>query len=147
VPIVFWSFRVMVGFGLLMIATGFFSLWLRWRRKLYETPLFARWCLVMGPSGFVALLAGWFVTETGRQPFTVYGLLRTVDSVSPIGAPGVAFSLLAFVTVYLIVFGMGVSYLLRLMRADPEAAAAAPIPAETRVAGITPVQRTHGPAP
>ena len=116
VPIVFWSFRVMVGLGLLMIATGLVSLWLRWRGRLYDTPLFARWCLLMGPSGFVALLAGWFVTETGRQPYTVYGLLRTANSVSPIGSPGVALSLLAFVVVYLIVFGMGIWYLLRLMR-------------------------------
>ena len=143
VPIVFWSFRVMVGLGLLMIATGFFSLWLRWRGKLYDTPYFARWCLIMGPSGFVALLAGWFVTETGRQPFTVYGLLRTVHSVSPIGAPAVAISLLAFVAVYLVVFGFGVWYLLRLMRTDPEEPGE-PIPEETRAAGITPVQAVQG---
>jgi cytochrome d ubiquinol oxidase subunit I len=144
VPIVFWSFRLMVGLGLLMAATGLISLWLRWRDRLYDSPLFARWCLLMSPSGFVALLAGWFVTETGRQPYTVYGLLRTEDSVSPIAAPGVAGSLLAFVAVYLIVFGMGVWYLLRLIRADPDAAAAEPVEA-LRVAGITPVQAMHGP--
>jgi cytochrome bd ubiquinol oxidase subunit I len=145
VPIVFWSFRIMVGLGFLMIATGFFSLWLRWRGKLYDTPLFARWCMLMGPSGFVALLAGWFVTETGRQPYTVYGLLRTADSVSPIGSPGVALSLIAFVVVYLIVFGMGVWYLLRLMRADPETQSATEPEAPLRAAGITPVQATHRP--
>ena len=97
VPIVFWSFRVMVGLGLLMLATGLAGLWLRHRGRLYDSRLFARWCLAMGPSGFVALLAGWFVTETGRQPYTVYGLLRTEDSVSPIASLGVAGSLLAFV--------------------------------------------------
>jgi cytochrome bd ubiquinol oxidase subunit I len=140
VPIVFWSFRIMVGLGFLMIATGLVSLWLRWRGKLYETPLFARWCLAMGPSGFVALLAGWFVTETGRQPYTVYGLLRTADSVSPIGSPGVALSLIAFVVVYLIVFGMGIWYLLRLMRADPEAQSATELEAPLRAAGITPIR-------
>jgi cytochrome d ubiquinol oxidase subunit I len=145
VPIVFFSFRVMVGLGLLMIATGLVSLWLRWRGRLHSTPLFARWCVLMGPSGFVALLAGWFVTETGRQPFTVYGVLRTADSVSPIGAPGVALSLLAFVIVYFVVFGMGIWYLLHLLRLDPEAAITVPIPPETRAAGITPVQATHGP--
>ncbi len=143
VPIVFWSFRVMVGLGLLMIATGLFSLWLRWRGKLYDTPLFSRWCLLMGPSGFVALLAGWFVTETGRQPFTVYGLLRTANSVSPIGSLGVAISLLAFVAVYLVVFGSGVWYLLRLMRADPEEEGE-PVPAESHAAGITPAQAIGG---
>jgi cytochrome d ubiquinol oxidase subunit I len=94
----------------------------------------------MGPSGFVALLAGWFVTETGRQPYTVYGLLRTADSVSPIGSPGVALSLLAFVVVYLVVFGMGVWYLLRLMRADPEAQSAGEPDVPLRAAGVTPIQ-------
>jgi cytochrome d ubiquinol oxidase subunit I len=145
VPIVFWSFRVMVGLGLLMAATGLVSLWLRLRGKLYDSLLFQRWCLLMGPSGFVALLAGWFVTETGRQPYTVYGLLRTADSVSPIAAPGVAGSLLAFVAVYLVVFGTGIWYLLRLMRANPETAGE-PIPVESRAAGITPAQAIHGEA-
>jgi cytochrome d ubiquinol oxidase subunit I len=99
VPIVFWSFRLMVGLGLLMAAAGAVGLWLRWRGRLYESRAFARFSLLMGPSGFVALLAGWFVTETGRQPYTVYGLLRTIDSVSPVAAPAVAASLLAFVGV------------------------------------------------
>jgi cytochrome d ubiquinol oxidase subunit I len=145
VPIVFWSFRVMVGLGVLMILTGIVSLALRVVGRLHDVKIFARWCVLMGPAGFVALLAGWFVTETGRQPFTVYGVLRTADSVSPIATPGVAFSLLAFVAVYLIVFGMGIWYLLRLLGTDPEAAVAAAIPDETRAAGITPVQATHGP--
>jgi cytochrome d ubiquinol oxidase subunit I len=146
VPIVFWSFRLMVGLGLLMIVTGLVGLWLRWRGRLFDSPPFSRWCLLMGPSGFVALLAGWFVTETGRQPYTVYGLLSTADSVSPIGSPGVALSLIAFVVVYLVVFGMGVWYLLRLLRADPEATHAEPLPRETRAAGVTPLQATQGPA-
>ena len=146
VPIVFWSFRVMVGLGVLMVATGLAGLWLRWRDRLYDTTLFSRWCVLMGPSGFVALLAGWFVTETGRQPFTVYGLLRTEDSVSPVASAGVAGSLIAFVCVYLVVFGIGVWYLLRLMRTNPETAATEPIP-PTRAAGITPIQATHGVGP
>jgi cytochrome d ubiquinol oxidase subunit I len=140
VPIVFWSFRVMVGLGLLMAGTGLVSLWLRWRGDLYDSPLFLRWCVLMGPAGFVALLAGWFVTETGRQPFTIYGLLRTADSVSPIASPGIAGSLLAFVVVYLLVFGAGVRYLLRLLGRNPDAAADEPITPETRAGGITPVQ-------
>ena len=140
VPIVFWSFRVMVGLGLLMIATGIAGLWLRWRRRLYDTPLFARWCLVMGPSGFVALLAGWFVTEVGRQPYTVYGLLRTADSASPIAAAGVAGSLVAFAVVYLIVFGSGIWYLLRLMRADPESVGIRDATGASGIAGMAPVR-------
>jgi cytochrome d ubiquinol oxidase subunit I len=128
-----------------MVLTGVISLWLRWRDRLYDSRRFARWCLLMGPSGFIALLAGWFVTEIGRQPYTVYGLLRTADSVSPIDAPAVAASLLAFVGVYFLVFGAGVWYLLRLLKANPEAEGGEPIPAASRAAGITPVQATHRP--
>jgi cytochrome d ubiquinol oxidase subunit I len=139
--VVFWSFRLMVGLGLLMIATGLVSLWLRRRRQLYDAPLFARWCVFMGPSGFVALLAGWFVTEVGRQPYTVYGLLRTADSASPIAAPGVAGSLLAFVVVYCIVFGAGIWYLLRLLRSDPEEVDKLPLEGPTRTAVARQFQR------
>jgi cytochrome bd ubiquinol oxidase subunit I len=137
-PLVFWTFRVMVGLGLLMALFGFVGLWLRWRGTLYESAWFQRAALVMGPSGFVAVLAGWITTEVGRQPYTVYGLLRTAESMSPIDAPAVATSLLAFVVVYLLVFGAGVFYLLHLMRRPP-------LPAEPemehipiRSAGITP---------
>ena len=73
----------------------------------------------MGPSGFVAVLAGWIVTEVGRQPFTVYGLLRTAESASPIDAPAIAVSLALFALVYFIIFGAGVFYIFRLMRANP----------------------------
>jgi cytochrome d ubiquinol oxidase subunit I len=137
-PLVFWTFRVMVGLGLLMALFGLVGLWLRWRGTLYESAWFQRAALVMGPSGFVAVLAGWITTEVGRQPYTVYGLLRTAESMSPIDAPAVATSLLAFVVVYLLVFGAGVFYLLHLMRRPP-------LPAEPemehipiRSAGITP---------
>jgi cytochrome d ubiquinol oxidase subunit I len=74
----------------------------------------------MGPSGFVAVVAGWFTTEIGRQPYTVYGLLKTADSVSPIAAPAVAASLVAFIVVYFLVFGAGTVYLLRMMAKPPE---------------------------
>jgi cytochrome d ubiquinol oxidase subunit I len=134
--VVFWSFRLMVGLGLLMIATGLVGLWLRWRRQLYDVPLFARWCVAMGPSGLVAVLAGWFVTEVGRQPYTVYGLLRTQESASPVAAPALAGSLIAFLVVYLIVFGTGVWYLLRLLRADPEAVDGGPPIEPSRVTGM-----------
>ena len=74
--IIFWSFRIMVGIGLLMLALGLWSLVARWRGKLYDWPALHRAALIMGPSGFVAVIAGWVTTEVGRQPFTVYGLLR-----------------------------------------------------------------------
>jgi cytochrome d ubiquinol oxidase subunit I len=117
---------------------GLWSLIARWRGKLYEWPLLHRFALVMGPSGLIAVLAGWVVTEAGRQPFTIYGLLRTSDSASPLDAPAVAASLLAFVVVYFVVFGMGVWYLLGLMKKPPEAHEPALGHAPIRSAGITP---------
>lgn len=126
VGILFWSFRLMVGLGMLMAAVGVASLWLRWKRRLYATRLLQWAVLAMGPSGLVALLAGWVTTEVGRQPYTVYGVLRTVDSTSPIGAPGVGISLAAFVVVYLAVFGAGVGYMLALMARPPKPGEAGP---------------------
>ena len=115
VAIVFWSFRVMVAIGFAMLGVGLFSLWCRWKGTLYENHWMHRVALVMGPSGFVAVLAGWITTEVGRQPYTVYGHLLTADSISPIAAPAVAASLIAFIVVYFIVFGAGTFYILRLM--------------------------------
>lgn len=104
VVIVFWSFRVMIGIGFAMLGVGFWTLWARYRSTFYEAKWLHRAALVMGPSGFVAVLAGWVTTEVGRQPFTVYGLMRTSDSLAPIAAPAVATSLLAFIVVYFFVF-------------------------------------------
>ncbi len=138
-PVMFWAFRIMVGLGLLMVALGGWAAWLRARGLLYESRWLRYAALAMGPSGFIALLAGWTVTEVGRQPFTVYGLLRTTDSVSPIGLPGVAASLAAFVVVYAIVYGTGLIFVLRLMRRPPTVGETGPeagVP--VRSAGITP---------
>jgi cytochrome d ubiquinol oxidase subunit I len=148
-PIVFWAFRIMVGLGVLMAAAGLWGAWLRIRNRLYTSVWLRRAMLAMAPSGFVALLAGWTVTEVGRQPFTVYGLLRTADSVSPIGLPGVGTSLAAFVVVYLLVFGSGLVFLLRLLRRPPSVGESGPrrdVP--TRSAGIMPAPALHdGSAP
>ena len=107
---VFWSFRIMVGIGFAMLGVGLWSLLARFRKRLYDWPWLHRAALVMGPSGFVAVLAGWITTEVGRQPYVIYGLLRTADAASPLDAPAVAASLLAFVIVYFAfsasVFGM-----------------------------------------
>jgi cytochrome d ubiquinol oxidase subunit I len=139
VGIVFWSFRIMVSIGMAMLGIGLWSLWTRWRGSLYEAPWLHRAALAMGPSGFVAVLAGWVTTEVGRQPFTVYGLLRTAESASPLAAPAVGASLVAFVIVYFTVFGFGTWYILRLMgkgahAGEPQITEDAPI----RTAGITP---------
>ena len=139
--IIFWSFRLMVGLGLLMFTLGLLSLWARWRGTLYDWRLLHRFALLMAPMGFVAIIAGWVTTEVGRQPYVVYGLLRTSQAMSPLGAPAVATSLLAFVVVYFAVFGVGIWYMLRLMRAPPrphEEPPANVIEAPIRTAGITP---------
>jgi cytochrome d ubiquinol oxidase subunit I len=139
VPITFWSFRIMVGLGFLIMGLGLLSLWMRWRGQLYTSRLLHMFAMVMGPAGFIAVLAGWITTETGRQPFTVYGLLRTVDSASPLAAPAVGSSLLAFVIVYFTVFSIGVVYLLRMMAVPPHPGEQGPdshVP--VRSAGITP---------
>jgi len=138
VGIVFWAFRIMVGIGFAMLGIGMWSLFARWRKKLYDWPLLHLGALVMGPSGLVAVLAGWVVTEVGRQPFTIYGLLRTADSASPLDAPAVAASLVAFVVVYFAVFGMGIWYLLRLMQKPPEPHEPELSDAPIRTAGVTP---------
>ena len=119
VAVVFWSFRIMVGLGFAMLGLGIWSLWARWRKVLYRDSWLHMAAIAMGPSGFVAVLAGWVTTEVGRQPFTVYGLLRTGESLAPIAAPAVATSLIAFIIVYFFVFGAGVFYLLRMMSKPP----------------------------
>lgn len=148
VGIVFWAFRIMVGLGLLMAALGLWSLLARWRRRLYDWPALHRAAVILGPAGFVAVIAGWVVTEAGRQPFTVYGLLRTANSVSPLAAPAVATSLIAFVIIYFAVFGVGIWYLLRLMHRAPDAHEAGLDGLPIRSAGITPAQAViEGEAP
>lgn len=117
--IVFWTFRVMVGLGMLMIALGLWGLALRRRGALWASPLFLRVTTWMGPAGLLALLAGWFTTEIGRQPFVVYGVLRTADAVSPHDPIAVSVTLLGFVVVYLFAFGAGTAYVLRLIRKGP----------------------------
>jgi len=141
VPVLFWSFRIMVGIGFAMLGIGLWSLWGRVRGKLYDMPWLHRAAVLMGPSGFAAVLAGWITTEVGRQPFVIYGLLRTADAASPLDAPAVAASLLAFIIVYFTVFGIGVWYILKLMGHAPHAGEygvkrgdVGPI----RTAGITP---------
>jgi cytochrome d ubiquinol oxidase subunit I len=129
VPIVFWSFRLMVGLGLLMIAVAAISVFLRRGGRIYETPWFLKLCVAMSPAGFIALLAGWVTTEVGRQPWVVYRLLRTVDAVTPAVTAGAALtSLAAFVIVYGIIFPAGLLYMLRLVREGPALEAGAPPP-------------------
>ena len=119
---VFYAFRVMVGLGVAMLLLTLASLWLLWRKRLHDS----RWLLQgwrwMTLSGFVALLAGWYVVEIGRQPYVIYGLLRTADAVSPIlAASSVLSSLIVYAVVYTIVFGSGIWYLRKVIRKGPQA--------------------------
>ncbi|MBR0558162.1 cytochrome ubiquinol oxidase subunit I [Ciceribacter sp. L1K23] len=145
VEIVFWSFRIMVGLGFLMLGIGLWSLWCRVSGTLLTSDWLHRAALTMGPAGFIAVLAGWITTEVGRQPYTVYGHLLTADSLSPISAEAVGSSLVAFILVYFLVFGAGTFYILRLMARlprDPEPdLGLGPI----RASGTTPAAQTeHG---
>lgn len=136
VGVVFWSFRVMVGLGLLMIALGFWGAWLWWRKGGPETSrAYLRAAVAMGPAGFIAVIAGWMVAEIGRQPWVVFGVLRTADAASPVGAGSVSASLLMFLVVYAIVFTIGALYILRLITQGPAPGVAEPALAGPRAPG------------
>jgi cytochrome bd ubiquinol oxidase subunit I len=118
--IIFWSFRVMVGLGMLMLLLGVWSVWLRLRQRLFRSRLFLRFAVMMGPSGLIAILAGWYTTEIGRQPWVVYGVMRTTDAVSNHSALALSTTLIVIIVMYFAVFGTGVSYMLKLVAKGPQ---------------------------
>lgn len=118
--VVFWSFRIMVGLGLLMILLGIWGAFLYWRKTIWNNRIFQRFALTMGPTGLIAILAGWFTTEIGRQPWTVYGVFRTADSVSNHSAEQLGFTLIIFILVYIAIFGTGIAYVCRLIQKGPQ---------------------------
>lgn len=128
----FYAFRLMVGLGLLMIGLGLWAALARWKGRLHEWSALHRAALAMGPAGFGALIAGWFVTETGRQPWIVQGLMRTAEAASPISAGAVGASLTAFVLIYLLVFGSGTIYAMALMAGPPGESGTTAAAAEAR---------------
>ena len=137
--IIFWSFRIMVGIGFMMLGMGLWSLLRRLQgAKFYHDRWLHRAALLMTPSGFLAVLAGWITTEVGRQPYTVYGVLTTAQSVSPVAAPAVGASLLAFIIIYFFVYAAGVFYLLRLAKEPPDGANPEIERGPMHAAGITP---------
>jgi cytochrome d ubiquinol oxidase subunit I len=120
--IIFWSFRIMVGIGLLMLAVIVAANWLRWKGRLYDSGAFLRICEACLPLGFAAVIAGWITTEVGRQPWVVYGLMRTADAVSPaLTGVDVIASLIVYVAVYLVVYPVTLYYMIALVRAGPQA--------------------------
>jgi cytochrome d ubiquinol oxidase subunit I len=116
---VFFAFRIMVAIGLLLILLGAVGAWLWWRKKLFHTRWFLRIAGFAWPLGFIAILAGWVTTESGRQPYVAYGILRTADAISPVSAAVVGTSLVVFMLTYLTVFSIGVYYIRRLIHQGP----------------------------
>ena len=123
VAVVFWAFRVMVGLGVLMIGLGLWGVWLCLRGGPERSRLFLWSSVLMGPAGFIAVIAGWTTAEVGRQPYVVFGAMRTAEAVSPIHTGEVAASLTAFLAVYALVFSVGALYILRVIAAGPLASA------------------------
>jgi len=120
VLIPFFSFRIMFGLGLLMLATSFFGIWLHLRGRLETTRWFLWAACLTFPSGFLAVILGWFTTEVGRQPWVVYGLLRTSDSVTPtLTASGVLATLISYVLVYAMISSFGIYFIYDLLRKGP----------------------------
>ena len=120
-PIIpFFAFRIMVGIGLIMIALGLIGAVLWFRGRLYASRWYLRLMVLASPAGFIAVLAGWFTAEVGRQPWVVTGVLRTADAVSPVPAGSLVMSLILFVLVYGIVFGAGVYYIAKLVQRGPD---------------------------
>jgi cytochrome bd ubiquinol oxidase subunit I len=118
--VIFWTFRLMVGLAFLMLGLGLWSGWLRWRHEFFVTRPFLWLSLVMGPAGLIAILAGWITTEMGRQPWVVYGVMRTKDAVSNHSVLALTTTLALFVVMYFTVFGTGISYMLRLAAHGPD---------------------------
>jgi cytochrome d ubiquinol oxidase subunit I len=118
--IIFFSFRIMAGLGMLMIFTGLLGLALRRNGALYRNRLFLRLVLFMGPTGLIAMLAGWITTEVGRQPWVVYGLMRTADAASNHSVTQLSISLALFVVIYFSVFAVGIGYMMKLVRKGPQ---------------------------
>jgi len=144
VAVPFFAFRIMVGCAGLMLGLVALGGWLRWRGQLFDTPIFLRLCQWASPLGFVAVIAGWCVTEVGRQPWTVYGLLRTAHSVSPsLTSADVTLSLLGYAAVYLLIYPTGLILMLRLIRNGPRPEGVQ----EPGLAGHKPVAGDQSPVP
>jgi len=146
VAIPFFAFRIMVGFGVMMLGIIIMSLWLRFRHRLFDTPWFLSLCQYAAPIGFLTVLAGWVTTEVGRQPWTVYGLLRTAHSVSPsLTGSDVLLSLIGYMLVYLIIFPFGIMLMARIVRNGPsEVAKKEPIEGgQPSSPVVTPPEYTH----
>jgi cytochrome d ubiquinol oxidase subunit I len=118
----FFGFRIMVGLGVLMLALALTGVLLWWRGRLFEHRWYLRCWIAMMPAGFIALLTGWYTAEIGRQPWVVYGVMRTADAASVLAASSVMTSLIVYFVTYMILFGFGSWYLFKVLRSGPGAA-------------------------
>jgi len=133
----FFTFRIMVGMGVIILAVSWFGVWLRWRGRLETTRWFLWIAFLSFPTGFVAVLAGWFTAEVGRQPWVVYGLLRTRDAVTPSLTGGdVLFSLIAYIVVYAVIYSSGFYYIYRVLRDGPAAEVRGALPGPARATAL-----------
>jgi cytochrome bd ubiquinol oxidase subunit I len=116
----FWMFRLMVGIGFLFVAIALYAFWLNIRGKLFQKPWFYRICVAASPLGFVAVIAGWLVTERGRQPWLIYQHMRTLDGISQLPWQQVLTSLILIVIIYSVVFTFYLHYLFKVIRKGPD---------------------------
>ena len=149
--LVFYSFKVMLALGMTMFALAVISLWLRWHGRLYSARWFLRALVLMTPSGVVATLGGWYTAEIGRQPWVITGLMRTADAVSPVPAPTLLSSLVAFVCVYAVFIGAFLVFTLRLIHRGPVGLPAHALPSGSlkrdlrpEIAGVQPYLSSAG---
>ena len=124
VPLVFWSFRVMVGIGFGMMGIALLALLLRRKGRLFENRPFLALVSLFTPAGVIAVLAGWYVVEIGRQPWIVYNLVRTSEIVSPLPAERVLFTLIVFVVIYTLLLGVYLYFMRKLIKKGPPSMAA-----------------------
>jgi cytochrome bd ubiquinol oxidase subunit I len=130
VIIPFFAFRIMAGMGLIMLAVSWLGVLLLWSGRLERARWFLWAAFLSFPTGFIAVLCGWFTAEVGRQPWVVYGLLRTEDAITPsLTGARVLFSLIAYIAVYAVIYAFGLTYIYRLLRDGPsgDTASAAPV--------------------
>ena len=133
VGIVFWSFRIMVGIGVLMLLVSLWGAWLRLRGRLYDSRPFLQTLKWMIPLPFVAVLTGWFVTEIGRAPWLLYGEMTHSEGLTPALTGGMAlFSLIGYILVYAIIFTAGLYYVTRIVQKGPEAKGSVVEPAHAK---------------
>jgi cytochrome d ubiquinol oxidase subunit I len=134
---VFFGFRIMLAVGSFMIAAALFGAWLMWRGRLFDTRWFLRIVAQTWWVGFVGVIAGWVVTESGRQPWIVHGILRTADAISPVAGSSIAVTLALFVIVYGIIFAMGIYYINRLIAWGPPTGAVDVKPVRSPIAAAS----------